>query len=536
MSGSRGGWALLLAALLGAAWLYAPGFAGYWMGDDFTNLHTAHVWQQESAIFQGLAGQWTGSVSAGAAFLRPLIMTSLLGNYLLAGADYGGWYLYGFALHLACVALLAALGLRLAASAGVDGRWSAALGAALFGLCPFTAEAVYWVSARSDVSVTFFVLLGLLLWVDPQRTGRPWAWGLPLCLLPALLFKESAALAPLQAALLWLALPSLRDRPRSLALLVAGVLALAFLLWRALLFGDLWQVYGGDETAVSALAKLQQALLSLPAWLDGWSGGRLAWGVAYLGALALALVLAVPAAPARWPALAFLLAAGGALLATLANLGALRGNGEGGRLLHSASAWLALAVVLACARLPAVLGARTGMVVRAVALAAVIVGAGLLHAHLQQAWTARATLARITAALPQLVAADPGPVLLLVPDHIGPVVAFRNAQAAMVLRPVQAQGLIDRILPALPDELPLRHAQFSAGWMNVLRAARMQHWPPAPLPDPPADQPPLWPRRIACWSQRDAAIVQFAAPIPDDAAQWSAMILADARAAGCLPA
>jgi putative flippase GtrA len=287
------------------------------------------------------------SVSEGAAFFRPAIIASFAVDFARVGADYRGWFAHNLVLHLANMAVLAWLLGRLARQAGLRAGLAAPLAAALFGLSPLLAEGVYWVSARSDASVTLLALLGLGLWVGRPDAPARAAW-LPLLMLPALLFKESAVLLPLQATLLWLASPALRERRRGVALIAAFVLAAAFMAWRAHLFGDALQVYGGDSGA-GPTAKALAAIASLPAWARGLAGGNAALIHGYLGLLGLALALALALAPARALVLALAAAGAGGLLATFINLGALLDNGEGGRLFYTPMAFLAMAYGLGCA-------------------------------------------------------------------------------------------------------------------------------------------------------------------------------------------
>ncbi|SDD35196.1 GtrA family protein [Aquimonas voraii] len=525
---------LLGLALLATALLYAPGYGGYWLGDDFSNLHRAYVWALKSETLPQLLGLFTRSVSEGAAFFRPAILASLSFDYLHSGTCYGGWFLYNHGLHLANMTLVAAVVMRLSARAGLaQARLPAALAATLFGLSPVLAEGVWWVSARSDLSVTFLALLALWLWIG-RPEARLGAAALPLLMLPALLFKESAALLPLQFALLWLAMPELRERRRGIALLFAFGLMLAFLAWRAHLFGDAWQVYGGDAPRPPASERLASVATSLWPWALGWSSGQVSVLLAHLVLLALAAAGALLAAQRRLAVLALAAAGGGALLATFLNLGGLIASGEGGRLFYGPLAFLALALGLACARDPAAAQTPT---LRAAALSftalAALAGALLLWPLLQTAWRTQDALRGTAAALPALAARE-GPMLLLMPDHVGPVVALRNGQSTLVLRPLQAEGLLHQILPTLPQELALRHGQYAQGLLDRLDSARLQHWDADAMAASVADTSPRWPQRIGCWSQSQDSVVEFPAPPPEDADAWTARILAEARAHDCL--
>ena len=529
--------ALLGSLLLIAASVYAPGYAGYWLGDDFSNLHRAYVWTVNGETAEQLWRQFSSSTSEGAAFYRPLIIVSLTFDFLRSGIDYAGWYAYNHLVHLSNMLLVALLVRRIAARAGADAGIAAPLAAGLFGLSPLLAEGVFWLSARSDASVTLFSLLGLLAWVGRSEHAKPQVAWLPICLVPALLFKESAALLPIQAGLLWLALPALRERRRLFALIAAATLVAAFLAWRAYLFGSAWQVYGGTATPLAdAVTRVPGALWSVLPWLHGLVGEQWSLLLTYGAALAIASALGAAASRTRGVALALLAAGVGALLATLLNLGSLAGNGEGGRLLYSPLAWLALAIGVLSARPADSMPQRPRQMrqlANAVLALAIVVGVAVLQPLLAKVWAVQSALAQTAAALPQAALRHPAGVLLLLPDAVGPVVAARNGQAAFVLRPLQSRGLIDRVMPTLPREVQSRHAQYLDGLLDQLQAANLQHFDPGVVFPKPPNMRAQWPSRIACWSTGQGRLIEFPAPAADDAARWAKGILADARKQGC---
>ncbi len=533
----RGVVAVLAVLLLIAAGVYAPGFAGYWLGDDFSNLHRAYVWSVNGETSSQLWRQFSSSTSEGAAFYRPLIIASLTFDFLRSGTDYASWYAYNYFVHLANMLLVALLVRRIAAQSGADAGVAAPLAAGLFGLSPLLAEGVYWLSARSDASVTLFSLLGLLAWVGRTQYAKAQVYWLPICLLPALLFKESAALLPLQAGLLWMAAPALRERRRLFALIAAAALVGVFLAWRAILFGSAWQVYGGAATPLTdSVARLPVAALSALPWLHGLVGEQwnllLAYAVVVVGVLTLGIV----GSRTRQVSMALLAAGAGALLATLLNLGSLAGNGEGGRLLYSPLAWLALAAGVMSAR-PFEPRSRLQLPMRHLANAllgvAILVGVGVLQPLLAKVWAVQSALKHTAAALPQAALRNPAGMLLLLPDAVGPVVAARNGQAAFVLRPLQPQGLIDRVMPTLPEKVQPRHSQYADGLLDQLRAANLQHFDANAVSPKPAQVTARWPAHIACWSSTQARLIEFPAPAATDAARWAQDILADARKRGC---
>jgi hypothetical protein len=526
---------LLLPVLLVAiAWL--PGAAGWFIGDDIASVHKTHTWLLQDVLWSRLAEQFGTDVVAHSPFYRPLIILSLVFNYLLAGTDYAGWYLVNLATHLGAVALVVVcIGRVCALRGGADPRsvrMAAVLAALWFGLCPLLAEGVYWAAARSDASVTLLSLAGVALWVG-RDDYRPVTWALPALLVAALMFKESAAVLPLQVSLLWLAAPSLRTPARSRALLACfGIVAL-FLLLRAFLFGSALGSYAqpGDDPSGIDVGSVFLLLRGIGGW---WLGLMVA--APWLAGLFAATTLAAATLPlggvARWRLpLTLFAAAAGMIAATLLNVGGLMPSGEGGRLFHTPAAWIAVGIGVALAAHPP--GRR-----RAAALvslvAAVALALPLQQALLGQAVGAQQGLRDTVSALPALDERLDEPVLLLVPDRLGPVVVGRNAQGALVMPPLQPRPLLARILPTLPGELAGRHAQYGTeGLLDVFERLDLQYWDLDAFLGYDGPRRPRWPSRIACWSQREGVLVDFAAPPAEPQDAWAPTILAEAVAAGC---
>src|SRR5438309_348125 len=87
-------------------------------------------------------------------------------------------------------------------------------------IVPLVAAGVFWGSARSDGWVTLCSFAAIAVWVrDSERGTRHGALAYPVLLAIALGFKESAAIFPIQMALVAWAWPG--PRPRGLWLGVA---------------------------------------------------------------------------------------------------------------------------------------------------------------------------------------------------------------------------------------------------------------------------------------------------------------------------
>ncbi len=92
------------------------------------------------------------------AYYRPLVILSFALDYRIHGENAAGYHLTNVVLHLANTALLAALMRKYRVSAT-----SACLLALAWALAPRLTEAVAWISGRTDVLATTFVLSALLV-------------------------------------------------------------------------------------------------------------------------------------------------------------------------------------------------------------------------------------------------------------------------------------------------------------------------------------------------------------------------------------
>ena len=521
---------LLLVALV-----YAPGFAGFWIGDDLTNLHHFHRWAEDGRLWSDSWARFFQGISAQGSAYRPLSILSLSANYAVAGSHYAGWYAANYGVHLGNTLLVALIVLRVAAHRQLDGALAAALAALIFGVAPTLAEGVYWLSARADGWVTLLTLGALYLWIGPPgATGRR-AWMPPVALTLlalALGFKESAAVFPLQLSLLALAWRERLGAARIAVLIGSFVLLAAFFAWRAHLFGHAFWVYatpGADQASVDWLARLMLSLGSMGPWWQALTGGAVVLSTAYLVSLMAGTVLLGIDAGRRqwWLGVALLAASGGMALATILNLGSFLAHGEGGRLSYGPIAWAALAIgVLGLHAADARGRGRWRTPGAAVLLVAATLGGALLIAQLQRVRAAQDGLAALVRSLPAFIDANPGYTLLLAPETDGQVVLLRNGQGALMLPPVQAEGLLHRMLPTLPSDIAERHLRIAGGMLTQFETHRFQHLEGpevARLYDP---APARWPEHYACWSQRERRMIELPAPDPADAEAWTAALRA----------
>lgn len=527
-------WLAAFFACLVVAIVYAPGFNGFWHGDDLPNLHRVYAQTQQGTLWADTLRQFAEPVPSAGAFYRPMMMLSLALNYALADAHYAGWYLLNFAVHVANTLLVLLVVRRFAARCQCDATWAAPLAALLFGLCPIIAEGVYWVSARSDGWVTLLSLVGVYFWIGGATSGAARsAYLLPLLMIPALGFKESAAVLPLQMALVAFAWHGTLSRSQRAAVIATFVAAALFMAWRTFLFGDAWHVYTPDAAGSIALhAKLWNSLLSLGPWWSALASATPLLAGVYLACCAGGIVLLVSARPApQWRlALALAGASGGLAVATLLNIGAMSSLGEGGRLAYGPVAWLALAIGVYLSR-PPVSVTRIPHVrtIATVGLAlAAAVGSSVLFGSLRASWQAQDSMRLITQSIAPWAESHPGLTMLLVPENDGAVVMARNAQGGIVLEPVQKQAYLHRIVPTLSSEVQRRQEQFCRGMATRLEIVRPRLANTETLAAISERADTVWPKHVACWSKSQQKIVALKAPPMDTSCEaWLESIRTD---------
>jgi len=188
------------------------------------------------------------------AYYRPLVVTSLWVDRQVWGPNPTGFHLTNvlwnsLATTLAVLVLAEVIGWS----------WPALLAGLAFALLPVHVESVAFVSGRTDIMMTVFVLLAMLALVRYRQSRSPWTVAVTAsCFGLALLCKEAAMLLPV-AALMYIAW--IRPRPdsgrRDISLMATLVIvALGYLVARAVVLRGPQPVWG-DVTA------LQRVLLVL---------------------------------------------------------------------------------------------------------------------------------------------------------------------------------------------------------------------------------------------------------------------------------
>lgn len=195
-------WNALPLILLVCILAYGNIFTQQFVYDDRELVTENPAIRQLSQLPQVFASHyWSGSRPAWAGNLyRPLVGASLALDYAVGGLNARVYKVTNFSLHLLCSWLVFLLGRRIACSPQVS--LAAAL---LFAVHPLHTEAVTSIVGRTELLSTLFGLLAIYTWLgipgsykepySPGGSGEAY-WLALLCLLLALLSKESAVLLP----------------------------------------------------------------------------------------------------------------------------------------------------------------------------------------------------------------------------------------------------------------------------------------------------------------------------------------------------
>ena len=459
-------------------------------------------------------------------FYRPMMVASAAFNEWIAGDTFAAWFGFNYLVHLGNTALVALLSERLAAACGRDGRVAGIIAAAFFGLCPALAEGVFWVAAREDACVTLLTLVGFYIWASsPKSTMR--AAVLPLLLIIALGFKESAVVFPLQMGLVALAWPIRLSRAQVLAVVACAVLVAIYFIIRAHFFGSFWRVYTRPDT-LPHLDELWPDVRSIGDWWKGLTWNRPGGATIYVGLLGSACVLVAAAARGGRGrlAVALLCACVGIVVATLLSVNGMVASGEGGRITYTPTAWLALAIGVAGAKptlhaSPKEIHERYARAGLGLLVCATIAGAWVLQGELRTARSAQNLVRNIVNGSREWAVTHPGLTLLMLEENYGPIVTTRPAQGWLMLPPVQPTPLLHRVLPTLSAELDARYDQLSAGLATRLDKIRPSRLDADEIKRLFVHDTAHWPEHYACWSARTDGIVEFAAPDPSDRTRWT---------------
>jgi hypothetical protein len=235
--------ARLVLALL-AVLPYAPSLGQPFFADDYIHLERARAlpgapWSllAEAWVLRAAdAAAWWSPPELAVPYFRPLVTLSFLLDSTVWGLRPAGFHLTNVLLHLATTLIAYGIARRVLATPA-----AAFVAAALFALHPCHAEAVLWVSARTDLMAGAAAAAAVLFYMKAREGGglRPGATLAGLAALTlGLLAKETAACVPALWLLYEALVPGTGPRRRRLAgpLLALGVVA-AYAVLRARALG-----------------------------------------------------------------------------------------------------------------------------------------------------------------------------------------------------------------------------------------------------------------------------------------------------------
>lgn len=192
---------------------------------------------------------------SGAYYYRPLTILTYLFDRDLWGSLASFMHLHNMLLHMFNALLVFAVSRRLLIAYKLTENWPALCAGLLFALHPLTVESVSWVSGRTDVLMTVFLLLGVWLALVGLQTGRNLPWlGAGLALFAAPMAKEIGVF--IWPAMVWLILvyPSSdswlsRLKKRLWPLVSVSLASFGYLFWRSTII----QHDSGVSTAVKGV-------------------------------------------------------------------------------------------------------------------------------------------------------------------------------------------------------------------------------------------------------------------------------------------
>jgi hypothetical protein len=531
-------WFVLVVPALAAIALYAPTLAAGFLSDDYSHLHAFDGCEGVRGFSACVAHLFVSGMSAPSYQYRPLGTASFALNSMLSAAPYF-WHLVNVGLHAANAALVALLAAQLMVERTTHARYAALAAGWLFAWFAPGVEAVAWVAARFDGLALFFMLTAGCAFIASRRWNDGFAFASLMATIFAFLSKEAAAIGiVLIVALAWWKQPSgagfIRNALRAPVVAAPWLLiAAAYFVWRALLFGDAFRVYAG----VSPLRALVTGewLVALPG-IVAWSGAALPETEARIAfafsALALGVCAIVAGMRERTAARALCVVVITVAISFALVLAQLRWppNGEGGRVLYAIGA-----IALPGLTLPlAAAGPRLRFL--AWVSASVLLGSEytLAQAAIERWVQAGADARALATALADTAAATPaeGYAFVVIPDHLGAIPFGRNAQGGLILPPVQARPLSSKLIVQTPDGLAQWPDLFERDIVGRLRRESLGSVV-ANLRPPKVPPPHALPDRYFCWSPRAGALVRL--PVIDETglAHWDATWARALLAAKC---
>ncbi len=229
---------LALPALVLSFVIYLNSLGGAFQFDDYHHIYNNVNLQSLKNVPSFFADPETFSAEKGVAMYRPVLLLTFALNYALGHKDPFGYHLLNVLLHSLCTLSVFLLLRRL-----FEGRAAPFFGALFFAAAAIHSQPVNYISSRSEILATFFVLAALLMHPGPAHSNRSYfrvaAAGVLFIL--GLLSKEIAFAFPLLVLVLELGARGFEWKAlkKVIAPLVLYFsLALAYLVLRMLMFGS----------------------------------------------------------------------------------------------------------------------------------------------------------------------------------------------------------------------------------------------------------------------------------------------------------
>ncbi|MDF3867525.1 hypothetical protein P3W53_23860 [Pseudomonas denitrificans (nom. rej.)] len=241
-----GFWIAPWLALLGLAFLYWPVTSLGYVWDDTALFLDSQLLRNPQNLWVSVSTQ----LLAGTSYFRPAVLLSFITEFKFFGVDPQVSHVVSYGLFLTNCLLVGLLAWRLSlGSAGSMRPFRVALAVLLYGCNPVLLESAAWISARFDLMVTLFVLLGCLALCCTRGLVRSSLTA--LCFLMALASKEMAITFPAIVVIwLWLERPDsvgfrqrlsvLLERKSLFLLSCVAVAAIVYLGTRYSLFAGLY--------------------------------------------------------------------------------------------------------------------------------------------------------------------------------------------------------------------------------------------------------------------------------------------------------
>ena len=193
---ARTGWALALILIFAILSFHNVLVSGFHYDDEHSIVENPHL-RSLSNVPQFFIDPGTFSGMPEARMYRPLLLVTYALNYAIDGYEPLGWHLVNLLLHLANAGLV----WWVAPAFGVS-RYTALIAGLIFAVHPVLSESVNYVSCRSSLLATFFLLLAFKA-LGSARGLRQKRWWLLVCVAycSALMAKSIAIVFPLLVAI-----------------------------------------------------------------------------------------------------------------------------------------------------------------------------------------------------------------------------------------------------------------------------------------------------------------------------------------------